>query len=61
MSLQVSQIPNFSENTNAWGISFLVNLPLIAVGVYLMMRLDTNAQDDEQAIVPTRVPDPVQG
>lgn len=51
VSLQVSQIPNFTETTTAWGILFLANLLLVAVGVYLMMRLEISAKKIEPAIV----------
>jgi membrane protease YdiL (CAAX protease family) len=50
VNLQVSQIPNFTETTTVWGILFLANLLLVAVGVYLMMRLQITGKSIEPAL-----------
>lgn len=49
VSLRVVQIPNFSETNTAWGISFLITVPLIAVGIYLLCKtkLPTQARNEE--------------
>ena len=51
VSLQVAQIPNFSETNTAWGISFLVTLPLISVGAYLMQKLKVPAQSENEGVL----------
>lgn len=49
VSLQISQIPGFSETNTAWVTSFLVTLPLIAVGIYLLrqVKLSTQVENKE--------------
>ena len=49
VSLQIVQIPNYSETNTVWMISFLVTLPLIAVGTYLLqkVKLPTQIENEE--------------
>ncbi len=39
ISLQAIQNPNFEETTTAWIIFNLVALPMVAVGIYLLLRV----------------------
>jgi hypothetical protein len=48
VSLQVVQIPNFSEANNAWVASFLITLPLIAVGAYLLRKVNLSIQIENE-------------
>jgi len=49
VSLQIVQIPNFSETNTAWVASFLVTLPLIVVGIYLLLKakLLTHSENED--------------
>jgi len=49
VNLQAAQNPNFTETIPAWGISFVVTLPLIAVGIYLLrkVKLPTQSKIEE--------------
>jgi membrane protease YdiL (CAAX protease family) len=53
VSLQAAQIPNFSETNTAWGISFLVTLPLIGVGIYLFQKIDLSTRIKNQEAIGT--------
>jgi membrane protease YdiL (CAAX protease family) len=49
VNLQAAQIPNFSETNTAWVTSFLVTLPLIAMGVYLLRKLELSIPSRSKA------------
>jgi len=48
VSLQVVQIPDFSETNTAWVTSFLVTLPLIAVGICLLRQVKFSTQVENE-------------
>ncbi len=62
VSLQVSQLTEFTESNTAWGIQFLANLLLVAVGIYLMenVKLQATSLETEIQIDQMHAPLPAQ-
>lgn len=49
VTLQVVQNPSFEETTTAWLIYFLVSLPLVAAGFYLLRKGEINLRKSKES------------